>query len=208
MDTQRLAPQVLLALGCFGLGVWFGQAPDGREDPAAVDGGVAKADEGTDAPSDPLNGLLAEEAALRAEIKSRLGPAPQWPEAPARELTADYFNEIVVGDLAAVLGVEAAMNDCVQFPCMASFALPLSDREEALYLDAVEVRNGLYQEWGKDRVAWASEWGAHFDSEGQGWFLVTVAIKPEGTSEDFEQRLAARAVLQTLGLRRMFGLVE
>ena len=158
---------------------------------------------------------MRQEDQLRTTLDELLGPEIPWPDAVPPELHPDAFEARVVDELAALAGREPIAVDCASWPCLALYAeaLPYAPDDAPIgpdgdrFLASVQVRNGLHQQFGKERVLFDTEYGIHVDADGVPWNLIAVGLLPEDASEDLRQQVSARASLALLGLRTEHGLV-
>ena len=144
---------------------------------------------------------MVEEDDLRRQLDELLGEPAPWPDDPSPELQPDIVQEGLLEDFTVAIGGPPSRVDCEAFPCLVTFAVPMSDADEDAFLAAVQIRNELYSQWGRDRVEWSSEWGLHVDADGNSWFLMSISLLPEGASESLRHQVTARARLDQISLR-------
>ncbi|MDG1478577.1 MAG: hypothetical protein P8R54_03255 [Myxococcota bacterium] len=145
--------------------------------------------------------LMVEEAALRRQLDALMGEPEPWPEDIPPELQPDRFQAGLLEDFTAAIGASPRRVDCEGFPCLATFAVPMPDSDEDAFLEAVQIRNDLYSQWGQARVEWSSEWGLHVDADGNRWFLMSIGLLPKAASEPLRQQVTTRARLDQISLR-------
>jgi hypothetical protein len=155
--------------------------------------------------------LRDDEAMLRRQIDELLGPPEPWPDDLSPEMEADAFPQEVVQEFVEAIDMDPARIDCEGYPCLVSFALPMTEEDpddaEDYFLDIVLVRNELFRRWGKQRVSWSSERNIHVDADGGPWLLISVGLLPAEAPDSLQRQVSVRSAMELIRLRSENDLV-